>query len=397
MKLRFKKADGTSYPDWADMRLGDFLSESKIKGNTGDTAKKLTVRLWNKGVAPTNTLKSMGSENTQYYIRKVGQLIYGKQNVFRGAIGIIPKELDNYESTTDLPSFDIKDTLDSYFILLYLTREPYNRDLEIQASGTGSKRLHTDTFLNLQISLPCLEEQEKIADFFTALDEKITLIDAQLSQLNLYKQAQLQIIFSPENKENWGAMRLSDIVTIKISSVDKHVKDDEITVPVCDYMNVYNNNFITTNISQTFRIGTVTESEYDRFRLRKGDVVITKDSETPDDIGIPAYVAEDIKDLVCGYHLTILSPKELVCGKYLFFTLITKYAQTQFACYANGSTRFGLTKETYDKIMIPLPSLEEQAKIADYLSALDDKITNTQQSLEQIKSYKLAMLQKMLG
>ena len=70
----------------------------------------------------------------------------------------------------------------------------------------------------------------------------------------------------------------------------------------------------------------------------------------------------------------------------------------QFFINAYGGTgnQTNVGTGTLSQIMIPLPSLEEQAKIADYLSALDDKITNTQESLEQIKSYKLAMLQKMI-
>ena len=390
--LRFKKADGTSYPDWADMRLGDFLSESKIKGNTGDTAKKLTVRLWNKGVAPTNTLKSMGSENTQYYIRKVGQLIYGKQNVFRGAIGIIPKELDNYESTTDLPSFDIKDTLDSYFILLYLTREPYNRDLEIQASGTGSKRLHTDTFLNLQISLPCLEEQEKIADFFTAIDEKITLIDEQLSQLNLYKKAQLQGIFSPENTTNWANMRLGDVCELLKDGTHGTHLDVKNGIPLLSAKDIKNGSVLIPDDCRR-----ISQEDFNkihaRYKIQDNDILLT----IVGTIGRCSIVQNYEQQIfTLQRSVAIIRTNHLLNSKLLLHLLSSSKIQNLLDTNKSVSAQPGIYLGDLAILSITIPtSLEEQAKIADYLSALDDKITNTQQSLEQIKSYKIAMLQKM--
>ena len=120
---------------------------------------------------------------------------------------------------------------------------------------------------------------------------------------------------------------------------------------------------------------TATEREISRCSLAAGDVVITKDSEKYDDIGVPAVVREDIADLVCGCHLAILRPKHSkIDGIYLFYALNTWEVQHQFFAYANGVTRYGLRKADIERIEIDLPPLPEQRRIARILGALDDKI-----------------------
>ena len=127
--------------------------------------------------------------------------------------------------------------------------------------------------------------------------------------------------------------------------------------------------------NMSFMEATATDREIAKCSLLPGDVVITKDSEQYDDIGIPAFIIDDVANLVCGYHLAILRPNAArLHGKYLFYALNTHDAQTQFHHYANGVTRFGLRKADIGLVEIPLPCLEEQHAIARILGTLDDKI-----------------------
>lgn len=136
---------------------------------------------------------------------------------------------------------------------------------------------------------------------------------------------------------------LSELVDLTLSSVDKKSKHGEQEVQLCNYMDVYNNNFINGNLG--FMTATASEREITRCSLAAGDVVITKDSEQHDDIGVPALVREDIPNLVCGYHLAILRPKpSKVFGPYLYYALQAQDVQHQFHSFANGITRFGLRK-----------------------------------------------------
>ena len=136
---------------------------------------------------------------------------------------------------------------------------------------------------------------------------------------------------------------------------------------------MYNNQFIMSNMD--FMAATATTQEIARCSLQSDDVIITKDSEKYDDIGVPALVREDIPDLVCGYHLAILRPiSDRIDGPYLFYALNTAEVQEQFHSFANGVTRFGLRRDDIGLVEIPLPPLYEQRAIAHILGTLDDKI-----------------------
>ena len=98
--------------------------------------------------------------------------------------------------------------------------------------------------------------------------------------------------------EPWPMKSLGGMSAIRVSSVDKKISSVEQPVKLCNYMDVYSNIYVTREL--TFKDGSASPSEIERFTLRQGDVVITKDSETPDDIGIPSVIVDDIASLVCG-------------------------------------------------------------------------------------------------
>ena len=113
---------------------------------------------------------------------------------------------------------------------------------------------------------------------------------------------------------------------------------------------------------------TASQAEIARFALSVDDVIITKDSESWDDIGVPALVVETSADLVCGYHLAVLRPhKDIIDGAFLFRCLQAQPIQVQLALSANGVTRFGLPKSEIGATVVPVPPLSQQRVIAKYL------------------------------
>ena len=171
---------------------------------------------------------------------------------------------------------------------------------------------------------------------------------------------------------HWGVLRLRTVADMRVSNVDKHTNDDELPVRLCNYVDVYYNDRITQAIP--FMAATASPDEVERFRLQRGDVLITKDSETWDDIAVPALVVDAADDLLCGYHLAILRPKESLLGSYLARALQSNAVAYQFHVEAKGVTRFGLTHTGIQSAQIPLPPLPEQAAIVRYLDHADRRI-----------------------
>ncbi|CAL8970220.1 hypothetical protein TESS_TESS_02104 [Tessaracoccus sp. O5.2] len=161
--------------------------------------------------------------------------------------------------------------------------------------------------------------------------------------------------------------RLFNVSDVRVSTVDKHTNEGEQAVRLCNYVDVYKNEVILNDFD--FMPATCTPDEIARFRLAPGDVVFTKDSETADDIGIPAFVKTSAPDLVCGYHVAIATPhQDLVDPKFLFWYLNSRPAFAWWETRASGVTRVGLRQEDIRHLPLgALPPMSHQRAIADFL------------------------------
>lgn len=171
--------------------------------------------------------------------------------------------------------------------------------------------------------------------------------------------------------------KLSDIASVSISNVDKKRSDEEKEVLLCNYTDVYKNWAITSQIRPCFLSATASDAEIEKFSLKKGQVVITKDSETSSDIGIPAYVAEEFGNTLLGYHCALITPKKEICnGAYLNAFLTSSTARKYFKNNASGSgQRFSLSTRALQETPIYLPPLKIQKIVGKFFSAIDRKIS----------------------
>ncbi len=193
----------------------------------------------------------------------------------------------------------------------------------------------------------------------------------------------------------WPVRKLSDIAEIRVSNVDKKTQPSELPVQLCNYMDVYSNDYVTGRIE--FMQASATKAEIERFGLKIGDIVITKDSETPDDIGIPALVAEAIDRLVCGYHLALIRPdRDEVDPGYLAKRLGADDVARYFGALASGSTRFGLPISAVEALPISLPPLAQQEKIFEILSMVDRAIEQTEALIAKQKRIRVGLMQNLL-
>jgi len=177
-------------------------------------------------------------------------------------------------------------------------------------------------------------------------------------------------------KNDWQKVKLGEIADVKLSNVDKKTNPNEREVRLCNYTDVYKNWSIKNDMTDDFMVATCNENEFEKFQLKKGQVAITKDSETPDDIGVSTYIAEDFQNTVLGYHLALITPfNDKLDGQFLNYYFHTKHLQKYFEDNAGGSgQRYSLSIDTIKEIPLFLPDIETQSTIAHILSSLDDKI-----------------------
>ena len=175
-----------------------------------------------------------------------------------------------------------------------------------------------------------------------------------------------------EVPSHWAVTRLKRACSIFASNVDKRSVEGQDAVRLCNYTDVYYNDLIGATLP--FMEATATSDQIERFSLIAGDTIITKDSESPDDIARSAYVLTTLPGVICGYHLSMVRPFPTAHGPFIKRYFDSAHARAYFHTNANGLTRVGLGQYSLDNAPLALPPLAEQVAIAAFLDLETAKI-----------------------
>ena len=292
--------------------------------------------------------------------------------------------------------------------------EVVRTELHVVATGSTYDAVTVDEVSNLTCIVPRLSEQIQIANFLDRktgqIDELIRIKERRIELLQEQRTALINqavtkgldpnvemkpsgVKWIGEIPAHWKVKKLKYVAKILPSNVDKHIFQDEVQVRLCNYTDVYYNDYIT--VDTVLEKGSCKEREFTKFGLRKGDVIITKDSETPDDIGVPTFVKDDLDNVVCGYHLTMI--RSYACrGEFTFRFIQSDRTRRYFELESNGITRYGLGKPSIENLLLPIPTDSEQCQIANFLDhkteQIDDLITAEQRKIERLKEYRQSLI-----
>ncbi|EEL47043.1 hypothetical protein bcere0021_8230 [Bacillus cereus Rock3-42] len=385
------------------------MTESRISGTNGLEAKKLTVKLWGKGVVPKNEIYQ-GSEATKYYIRKAGQFIYGKLDFLHQAFGIIPDKLDGYESTLDSPAFDIADNLNSSFFLEHVSRKQFYLYQGTIANGSRkAKRIHSETFFEMPLIVPTMEEQKKIGDFFKKVDQTIALHQQELTTLKQTKQGFLQKMFPKDGESvpeirfpgftgDWEEYKFENVLNkqdgIRRGPFGSALKK-EFFVKDSNYAVYEQQNAIYDNYETRYNITKEKFTELKNFQLSEGDFILSGAGT----IGRISRVPKGIKQGVFNQALIRFKIDEDITDPEYFIQWIRSENMQRKLTGANpGSAITNLVPMSeVKKWDVMVPSKNEQIKIGEFFKQLDDTITLHQSELDALKETKKAFLQKMFA
>ena len=305
----------------------------------------------------------------------------------------------------------------SKFIHELVRSSPFQWELQIRSKGIWISRLQLtdEAFLGAPFPLPPLPEQTAIVRYLDYMDRRIRrFINAKqklIALLNEQKQALIHqavtrgldpnVRLKPSGVEwlgdipkHWEVQRLRNIVRMLVSNIDKHTKEDEASIRLCNYVDVYKNERINEHLS--FMPASASAEEIARFILKPGDIIITKDSEAWNDIGVPSLVEYSAPDLVCGYHLAILRPRVGILGEYLLRALQSPSIASQFYVAANGVTRYGLSHVAIKGVSVPIPPLPEQTAIVQFLNDaianFDAAANRAQREITLLREYRIRLI-----
>ena len=376
-KIRFKGYED----DWEQRKVGNFLTESREVGHKGDVAHKMTVKLWSKGICEKN---EAGSSNTQYFIRHTGQFIYSKLDFLNCAFGVVPKNLESFETTADVPAFDCNE-INPYFMFYTAIQPAFYKKNGIIADGSRkAKRIHVETFLNMPFFIPNLEEQNKIVDALSSLDHLITLHQRKCEETKSLKKYMLQKMF-PENgkcvpkirfsgfSDDWEQRKVSEIGNIVTGSTPKTSISDNyggefLFVSPAD---IQENRYVDETIT------TLTKKGFDQGRkIREKASLFVSIGST---IG---KVAQTSQESTTNQQINAVEPYDNFDDDFIF-TSLENISGSIKAIASNQAVPI-VNKTTFGETEIKVPSeLAEQQKIGAYFRNLDHLIT-----LHQRKCYR---------
>jgi len=193
---------------------------------------------------------------------------------------------------------------------------------------------------------------------------------------------------------HWEVKRLKRACHVYPSNVDKKSYEGETPVQLCNYTDIYYNDTILADAD--FMAATATEDQIAKFTLLAGDTIITKDSETADDIAIAAYVPADLPGVICGYHLSMVRPTQKADGAFIKRLFDSTYVKSCVAVRANGLTRVGLGQYEIENLDLPFPPIPEQTQIAAFLdretAKIDALVAEQQRLIELLKEKRQAVI-----
>ena len=375
--------------DWEQHKPKDYLRESRILGHSGRNSLKLTVKLWGKGIVAKKTIGN-GSQNTKYYKRMPGQLMYGKLDFLHAAFGIVPSYLRGFESTTDSPAFDIVSGDPSFLLNEFLRKRFYER-YGLMANGSRkAKRVHEKDFLNMAFYSGSDEEQYKIGAIIETINSLITLQQRKLEQLKLLEKALQQKLFPNSFQEkpllrilhgdnSWWNSYIGEVFTER---VDKGSSEKLLSVSITDGVYPFDESKRKNNSSDdkhNYKKVFQNDIAYNSMRLWQGALGVSK----YEGIVSPAY--------------TVLKP--LPNQNSIFYEFMFKNIDMLHIFQRNSQ---GLTSDTWNlkfnqlqHIKIKTTNLNSQNKIAKLLIKIEELKNNESNYYHNLMTLKKYLLQKL--
>jgi type I restriction enzyme, S subunit len=422
------------YPNYSDKGI-DWLGEvpeqwdistprlmfEEVKDKNTDSARTNFLSLVSKkGIIPYEEKGNMGNKMSvnidHYTLVNKGDFVLNSMNFGIGGFGV-----SDYDGITS-PAYvvlrpAVEGSLTRYIAKIF-EDEGFQKGTAILGDGILELRraIGWKHLKRQPIPIPSHEERIAIAKFLetgtNAIDGLIPALQNMIVKIEEKRSALITqavtkglnsdvtmkdtgLHWYPEAPSHWNLRKVKHIASIRPSNVDKKKYDGQEEVRLANYVDVYKNDWITEDLE--LMVATASGDEITKFSLMAGDMIITKDSETWDDIAVPAFVPKTMKGVVCGYHLTLIRPnQEHVLGEFLFRTYQALGVRDQYHYNANGVTRYGLGSYWVNNGVVPIPPINEQREIAEYIDRNLQIIrlieSNILSKIEKLKNYRTSLI-----
>ena len=387
-KLRFKEFDS----DWNKKRIDSFLERisNPVDVVADQQYTQIGIRSHGKGIFHKESIDGKGLGNKRVFWVEPNAFVVNIVFAWERAIAVTSDLEKGMIASHRFPMYLPKNNLSNVHFLRYLfVTDKGQKYLELASPGGAgrNKTLGQSNFAELKIDLPSLEEQTKIATFLSAVDEKISQLTQKHQLLSQYKQGMMQKLFSQQIRfkaddgsefGEWQEKQLGDVCHFINGRAYKQTEWEKEGTPVIRLQNL---------------TGSGKEYYYSTLNLPDHQYCYNNDllymwSAT---FGPIFWQGEKA---IFHYHIWKIEVKPQQLDKQYMYYLLDEMTE-KMKSSLNGSTMLHVTKQGMESTKKNLPSIEEQTKIANFLSAIDQKIDVVSEQLEQAKLWKKGLLQQM--
>lgn len=408
-KLRFKEFDG----DWSSVSLLE-ISTLITKGTTPKqfiegNINFLKIEAITQNGFDLSKCQTISDEiNNKELKRSVlmeGDILFAIAGATIGKNAIVQKELLPANTNQALAIIRLKENYSKIFISKVLNSPLMEKYIDINISTGAQPNLNLQQIGSFSFALPKLEEQTKIASFLSNVDEKINQLTQKHALLSQYKQGMMQKLFSQQVRfkaddgsefGEWEETTLKDCVT----SIDSGWS------PQCESYSTDLNEWgvlKTTSVDWKGFNASFNKKLPDQLTPRLElevqplDILVTRAGPT-DRVGVVSIVPENVRSkLMISDKLIRLKTNEKNNPTFLGISLSSVKCQNQLQSKTSGlaKSQTNISQKILGDVVLKLPSKEEQTKIANFLSSIDQKIEVVVQQIEQAKQWKKGLLQQM--
>ena len=398
-KLRFKADDGSEFPEWEEAEIGEICAINPKTGEVEDEFLYMDLGSVDHGdwEEPEVMIKSKAPSRAQR-VARVGDVFFQSVRPYnQGHFHYSEKKDKQVVASTGYIQIRMKNC-DSGFIYYILYDAHFNQEVSIRCTGSNYPAINADDFSEIVIAYPSIEEQKKIASFLSTIDDIINQTQSELTAWEERKKGVMQKIFNREVRfkaddgsefPEWEEKRLGDLC----SMITKGTTPKEYSVN-------HEVNFVKIESIENGRInidkcGSISKkihfTDLARSILVEGDILFA----IAGSLGRIVLVTKNILPANTNQALCIIRLRDITMNKYIFGVLDSELMARYIRKCCTIGAQPNLSLEQMADFKFPLPCSEEQKKIADCLSSLDDVINQIQAELSAWKEFKKGLLQQM--
>jgi type I restriction enzyme S subunit len=406
-KLRFPEFRDAG--EWEEKKLGKFIEIKGRIGYRGYTTEDIVpegqgaISLSPSNITETGYISFKKAtyiswfkyEESPEIMLEVGHTVLVKTGSSYGKVALV-KELP--KKTTINPQVVILKPIqiNSFFLFLIASNISVQKQINETVVGGAIPTLSQDSISKFNVLIPNKEEQRKIADCLSSIDDRITAETQKLATLKAHKKGLMQQLF-PAEGETLPKLRFPDFHDSGEWEVKKLEEVCDCIVPGRDKPKSFTGDipWITIPDIQGLKV----HSSINRLGLSVHEIkecgakIVPKSSVIMSCVGTFGLVSICDQDLVINQQLHAWIPSPKVNNYYLAYSLILQ--KEQMERMATNTTIAYLNKSTCNAITIPLPSLPEQQKIVDCLSSLDEAIAAQTKKIATLKTHKKGLMQQL--